>query len=223
MRKYTRSKKQRLKRRSNMGLLGSSSKSFVVFDILLEDGGLESTALAKFLEDNIRAFSFVGIDDTYDEYSIGWVSLLDPFDPAFLTGAPTIGDYVTATLRVDQRKVATAQLNRLCALEERKYMQDNQVAKVRRSQKLEIKQRIRTELMMKAIPTTTTVDVVVRLDNSSVLFFSTNKAMQSLFEDFFRECFGLTVQQQVPFTIAQNGVASSYLAAIEALTPSILV
>ena len=52
-----------------MGLLKGTA-SFVRFSVL---GELPENTL-DFIADRVVAFSFQDIDDSYDEYSIGWVS-----------------------------------------------------------------------------------------------------------------------------------------------------
>ncbi len=53
-----------------MGLLKGSA-SFVRFTV---DGDLPENPL-DYIAERIALFSFQDIDDTYDEYSIGWVSV----------------------------------------------------------------------------------------------------------------------------------------------------
>ena len=86
-----------------MGFL-SGSASFVRFSV---EGELPENAL-DFIADRVIAFSFRDIDDTFDEYSIGWVSVLNMFDSQFKYASYAAGDYITLTLRVDERKVSPA-------------------------------------------------------------------------------------------------------------------
>ena len=80
-----------------MGLLKGSA-SFVRFSVL---GELPENTL-DFIADRIIAFSFQDIDDTYDEYSIGWVSILNMFDSQFQYASYAAGDYITLTMRIDE-------------------------------------------------------------------------------------------------------------------------
>jgi hypothetical protein len=41
--------------------------------------------------------SFKDIDDTMDEYSIGWVSIADMFDAGFAYSSYAAGDYIALT------------------------------------------------------------------------------------------------------------------------------
>ena len=50
------------------------------------------------LADRIASFSFRDIDDNMDEYSIGWVSVVNMFDAGFRYASFMNGDYVTLAL-----------------------------------------------------------------------------------------------------------------------------
>ena len=84
-----------------MSFLARSS-SFVRFSV---EGELPDNPL-EFLADRISSFVFEDIDDTFEEYSVGWVSVLNMFDSAFAYGSHLYGDYVVLSLRVDERKVS---------------------------------------------------------------------------------------------------------------------
>ena len=90
-----------------MGLLKGSA-SFVRFSV---EGELPENLL-DFVADRMISFSFQDIDDTYDEYSIGWVSILNMFDSQFKYASYVAGDYITLTLRIDERKVSPAILEK---------------------------------------------------------------------------------------------------------------
>ena len=70
-----------------MGLLKGSA-SFVRFTV---EGDLPENPL-DYIADRIVSFSFKDIDDTYDEYSIGWVSILNMFDSQFEFASYVAGD-----------------------------------------------------------------------------------------------------------------------------------
>ena len=134
---------------------------------------------------------FKDIDDTYDEYSVGWVPTHDIFSTE--PPATEIGDYVVTSLRIDERTVQTALLKKFCAKEEQRVRTERQIPRLSRRMCMEIKQRIRTEMIRKTKPTTVTVDVVWNVSTGTVLFFSTTRKHGALFEDFFKESTELIV------------------------------
>ncbi len=182
-----------------MGFL-TGSASFVRFGV---EGELPENGW-DFIADRVASFSFKDIDDTFDEYSIGWVSVLNMFDSDFAFGSYASGDYVTLTLRIDERKVSPAILKKFVQKEEERIKKEKQIPKIGRSLKVEIKERIHTELIRKAIPVPSVYDLCWNLSESNLLFFSTNKKAHALLEDFFKESFGMLIMQQIPYITAEK-------------------
>jgi hypothetical protein len=56
-----------------------------------------------------------------------------------------------------------------------------------------------------------------------MLFFSTGTKAQSVLEDFFKECFGLTIILQVPYLAAAHLLNSSEQESLQNLHPEIFV
>lgn len=201
-----------------MGLLKGSA-SFVKFTV---DGDLPENPL-DYIAERIISFSFQDIDDTYEEYSIGWVSILNMFDSEFQFASYAAGDYITLTLRVDERKVSPAILKKFVQKEEERVKKERQIPKISRTQKVEIKERVRVGLMRKAIPVPSTFELCWNLSESTLLFFSTNQKMQAVLEDFFKESFGLLIRQQIPYTIAEHLLDEESQLLLAGISPQIFV
>lgn len=201
-----------------MGFLKGSA-SFVRFSVV---GELPENSL-DFIAQRVIAFSFQDIDDTYDEYSIGWVSVLNMFDSQFAYASYVAGDYITLTLRIDERKVSPAILKKIVQKEEERVRREQQVPKLSRSMKVQIKERVRTDLMRKAIPIPSTYELCWSLTDSTLYFFSTNKKAHAILEDFFKESFGLLIRQQIPYTIAEHLLDEDMMDRLERLSPEIFV
>jgi len=201
-----------------MGFINGSA-SFVRFSV---EGELPENSL-DYIADRVIAFSFRDIDDTYDEYSIGWVSVLNMFDSQFQYASYAAGDYITLTLRVDERKVSPAILKKFVQKEEERVKLEKQVPKLGRAQKVEIKERIRTELMRKAIPIPVVYDLCWSLSESTLYFFSTNKKAHAVLEDFFKESFGLLLRQQIPYVVGEQLLDEDGLDRLARITPDVLV
>ncbi len=193
--------------------------SFVRFSVV---GDLPDNSL-DYISDRIISFSFQDIDDTYDEYSIGWVSINNMFDSQFQFASYAAGDYITLTLRIDERKVSPAILKKLVQKEEERVRLEQQIPKLSRATKVQIKERIQTELMRKAIPVPSTFELCWSLSDSTVLFFSTNKKVHAILEDYFNESFGLLIRQQIPYTTAEHLVDEEQLARLERISLEIFV
>ncbi len=197
----------------------SGSASFVRFGV---EGELPSNTL-EFVADRIASFSFRDIDDSMDEYSIGWVSVVNMFDAGFRYASFMNGDYVTITLRIDERKVSPAILKKFVQKEEERIKIEKQIPQVSRTLKAEIKERVQTELIRKAIPIPSVFDVCWNLSESTVLFFSTNKKIHAVLEDFFKECFGMLLVQQIPYVTAEHLLNDEQAERLGVVNPEIFV
>ncbi len=201
-----------------MGLLKGSA-SFVRFSV---QGELPENPM-DYIADRVVSFSYNDIDDTYDEYSIGWVSVLNMFDSQFKYASYVAGDYVTLTLRIDERKVSPAILKKMTQKEEERIRLEKELPKLSRSMKVEIKERVRVELMRKAIPVPSVFELCWSLSDSTLLFFTTNKKIHTVLEDFFKESFGILIRQQIPYTTAENLLKDDDLLTLDRLSPELFV
>lgn len=179
-----------------MGLT-SGSANLVEFEVI---GDLPDSKW-DFAKERIRTFGFQDIDDTYDEYSIGWVSPLDMFVSEFESEDSGI---IVASMRIDERKVPAAVIKKAVGKAFKQEMESRQIPRLGKGVKADIKVRVVTELVRKAEPVATVVEMVWDMERREVFFFSTNRKMQALFEDFFKECFGVMLQQRIPYTIAES-------------------
>ncbi|HKJ65256.1 MAG TPA: recombination-associated protein RdgC [Desulfopila sp.] len=201
-----------------MGFINGSA-SLVRFSV---EGELPENTW-DFIAERVKAFSFEDIDDTYDEYSIGWVSVLNMFDSDFAFGSYAAGDFVTLTLRIDERKVSQPILKKFCAKEEERIKKERQLPKIGKAMKMEIKERMHTELLRKSVPMPAVYDLCWNLGESTLLFFSTNRKAQAQLEDFFKETFGLLIMQQIPYVTAEHLLDEDQSYRLAGIGPEILV
>lgn len=171
----------------------------------------------------IAALSFKDIDDTMDEYSIGWVSVADMFDSSFAYSSYAAGDYITLTMRVDERKVAPSVLKKFVMKEEERIKREKQVPRLSRAARLEIKERIRAELIRNAPAVPTTYDLCWNLADNTLLFFSTSKKAMALLEDLFKETFNLSLILQIPWLAGQHLVEGVGADQYDAMRPAVLL
>lgn len=155
-----------------------------------------------FAAERIAGHAFRDIDDSYEEHSIGWVSIMNMFDSEFAYASYAAGDYIALAMRMDDRKVAPAVLKKFCQKEEERLKKERQIPKLSRGQKLEIKENMNLMLIKKAVPVPSVYDMCWNLADNTVLFFSTSAKAQASFEDLFKETFDLHLILQVPFLAA---------------------
>lgn len=171
----------------------------------------------------VSAMSFKDIDDTMDEYSIGWVSVADMFDASFAYSSYAAGDYIALTMRVDERKVTPSVLKKYVMKEEERFKREKQIQRLNRAARLEIKERIRAELIRKSPPVPSTYDLCWNLADNTLLFFSTSKKAMALLEDLFKETFNLSLILQIPWLTGLRMAEGEALARYEDMRPAILL
>ena len=201
-----------------MGLLKGTA-SFVRFGV---EGDLPEN-IWDFIADKVAAFAFRDIDETYDEDSLGWVSVLNMFDTEFDYASYAAGNYVTLTMRFDERKVSSVIVKKYVQKEEERIKKEKKIPKISRSMRVEIKERIQNELMRKAQPVPAVFDLCWNLENSTLIFFSTNKKAQALLEDLFKECFGLNLMQQIPYVCGEHLLEEEDVERLARITPEYFV
>lgn len=201
-----------------MGFI-SGSTSFMRFSV---EGDLPES-FWDFVAERVAAHSFQDIDDSLEEYSIGWVSIASMFDADFTYGSYSAGDYVVLTMRVDERKVSPAVLKKCVLKEEDRIKRERQVPRLSRSALMEIKERVRAELVRKSVPVPSVYDVAWNLSDGTVLFFSTSKKALVLVEELFKETFDLSLVLQIPWNTAFHIADETSRDRLEQLRPEILV
>ncbi len=201
-----------------MGFL-SGSASFMRFSV---EGELPDS-FWDFVAERVAAHSFQDIDDSLEEYSIGWVSVASMFDADFAYGSYAAGDYVVLSMRVDERKVSPAVLKKCVLKEEERIKRERRLPRLSRSVRLEIKERIRAELVRKSVPVPAVYDLAWNLADNTLLFFSTSRKALVLVEELFRETFGLSLVLQIPWNMAARFADEETWDGVEKLRPEILL
>jgi hypothetical protein len=201
-----------------MGLL-SRSISFVRYTI---DGRLPEN-FWEFAAERISQFAFQDIDDTFDEYSIGWVSIDNMFDNTFEGASYSVGDHIVLSLRIDERKVSSKLLKKFTLKEEERIKKEHRAPRISRGHRQQIKEDVRLQLSKKAMPVPAVYDLSWNLAAGTLLFYSTSAKAQSILEDFFKECFGLTIMLQVPYLTAAHLLDGEDYERLQELRPAILV
>jgi hypothetical protein len=201
-----------------MGLLKGSA-SFVRFSV---EGNLPENVW-DYIAERVSLFSFKDIDDSYDENSIGWVSVFNMFDSDFKYAAYANGNFVTLSLRFDERKVSPVILKKFVLKEEERIKKEKQIPKINRTLRVEIKERIRNELMRKAMPLPSVFDLSWNLTDSTLLYFTTNQKAHSLLEDHFKKTFDLTITQQIPYNTAENLLDENGLKILPSISSDVFI
>ena len=201
-----------------MGLL-TGSASLTRFAV---SGDLPSSPW-DFIAEQISRHSFRDIDDTLDEYSVGWVSVANMFDSSFAYSSYAAGDYVALTMRVDERRVSSGVLIEFCPKEAERIKREQQIPRLARAARIEIRERLQAELLRKSPPIPATYDLCWNLGDGVVFFFSTSKKAIALLEDLFKETFGLALILQIPWLAGQRLASAEVQPNFDNLQPAVLL
>lgn len=201
-----------------MGLL-SRTASFVRYSV---EGQLPEN-FWDFAAERIARFAFQDIDDTFDEYSIGWVAIDNMFDSSFAHASYAVGDQIVLAMRIDERKVSATLLKKFSLKEEERVKKEHRAPRLSRGHREQIKEDVRLQLVKKALPLPSVYELSWNLADNTILFFSTSAKAQSILEDFFKDCFGLSIILQVPYLAAANLLDHHELERLKEIQPEILV
>lgn len=174
-----------------MGLLKGKA-SFTTFKV---PTFVQTFDIITFVRDQLRAFAFRDIDDTFDNVSVGWVSIHDMFSVDFSSAITSY--YVAMALRIDERTVPGAVFRKFVAKEEQRFREERQVRRLSRMTRLQIKERVHAELVRKAKPAPKVVEMVWNTHLSTLTVFTTGSRVLNIVEAFFKETFGLAINQTV--------------------------
>ena len=108
-----------------MGFIKGTA-SFVRFSV---EGELPEN-IWDFIADRVAAFSFRDIDETYEEDSLGWVSVMNMFDTEFGYASYAAGNYVTLSMRLDERKVSSVIVKKFVQKEEERIKKEKEIPKI---------------------------------------------------------------------------------------------
>ena len=177
----------------------------------------------EFIAERIARHSFRDIDDSLEEFSVGWVSVADMFDSSFAYSSYAAGDYVALTMRADERRVSPAVLNKFCRKEEERLRRERQVPRLPKAARVEIRERVQAELLRKSPPIPATYDLCWNLGDGVALFFSTSKKAIALLEDLFKESFGLALVLQIPWLAGERMLDEATRPAFDNLQPAVFL
>ena len=174
-----------------------------------------------FLDRRIRANVFHPIDDQPNEQmSVGWCSVHDFLDTSFTYASYALDPYVVLGLRVDTRKIPTAQVRRELQRELRRAGQEGRV--LSRVQREELRERVAQDLMRRTPPATQVFEVVWDTAKGEVWLGTGGRGVRDLFEGHFRRSFDLGLWPRLPWLLAQDLLPAEDRLALDMSRPQTL-
>lgn len=197
----------------------NSSTSFTRFKVL-DDIKPE---LYENIEDVLRRFAMVDIDDIADERGYGWTSFDDMLDTQFSESSPRKSEFIVFAFRIDTRRIAPAIIKKHVALalrEEEAKLAELGKKYISKDRKKEIVEQVKLRLRARTLPIPAIFEVVWDYPAKTVYFASTQRKVLDLFSEYFVRSFDVAIEQILPYTLAQNILGKGCEEKLDALQPT---
>lgn len=184
-----------------MGFLSPSS-SICYFQV---SGDLDPKAKFTDLVEKLSSEGFQSIENSAEELATGWVQITDYDNGAFDDGAPCWFDhFLCFSLRQDRRRIPAAMLKRQVTRLSEQYLADKPNLKyVPKAEKEQIRDRARTQLLIKTLPSPSFYDVVWDTERQLIRFCSLGQTIIDTFQGLFHQTFpGLRLELLHPLARA---------------------
>lgn len=203
-----------------MGFLSASST--IVRLHAKPPADLNRDAIARAVEE--RAFREHDEDGMPKQEAFGWVAIHDPMVTDFDATDLFFQQYLVVGFRFDRRAVPPklAWMERRRQEDLRKEEQD--LERLSRDTKREIKQDVESNLMSRALPSPKLFECAWNLETETVYFTGKLKAARERFATLFRETFGATPIPMIPYLAAERvGLPDGVVDAVREVEPCRLV
>ena len=151
----------------------------------------------------IARHAFRNLDEISDqERSTGWVNILDMFDNDFSDMGFLKEPYIAMSWRVDVRKVPANALKQYAREAEHKIQSMENLEYLPKGKKKEIREMTWLKLLKRAIPRSSTYDMIWNLETGLVIFGAVNRGLCDEFASFFLKCFDLRLESVFPHLTA---------------------
>lgn len=208
-----------------MGIL-ANSVSICQFQIV---GDQPEGDLFTWIGECLEKYAFSSSENSADELTIGWVRTDDYQSSDFAATQPFRHDhYVSFTLRRDQRRIPAPLLKFYQRAAEQDFLDANPgFFRVPKQKKEDIREAARLSLLVRALPSPATYDVVWDTRSGLVTLATVSSKIIDLFETEFKKSFpGLRLLMIHPFARALRTVSPEQIPALEqanlATTESVL-
>ncbi len=155
----------------------------------------------EFLTESIKRNTFIDIDHTADQESIGWVEVLNPLATDFDPASYRFGEIVALGMRIDRRKVAPKIVKRYLTLAEAE-LQQIPGRQLGPEERKALRDRVHLELMQRTPVSTKVIEVCWFMERDEVWLTSSGAKDREQFEELWRRTFETGLMMKVPFILA---------------------
>ncbi|MCB2188927.1 MAG: recombination-associated protein RdgC [Deltaproteobacteria bacterium] len=158
----------------------------------------------SFVDERIRRFAFRDIEEGTEELAVGWTSALDFLDTDFAFASYALDPFIVLGMRVDRRRLSGAILNKYVRIETAKARAAREGRKLGRSEREELKERVRLSLLRRIPPSSNLYEVCWDTAHAEIWLGNASRAVLELFEDLFRRSFDLGLTPRVPYLLGRD-------------------
>lgn len=176
------------------------------------------------IEDILRKFAIVDIDDIADERAYGWTSFDDMLDTGFSESSPRKGEFIVFALRLDTRRIAPAIIKKHTAIairQEEEKLAELGKKYISKDRKKEIIEQVKLKLRTRTLPVPAVFEVIWDYAGKTVYFASTQRKVLDLFSEYFVRSFDVAIEQVLPYTLAQTILGEGCEDKLDALEPTV--
>ncbi|MGA1871728.1 MAG: recombination-associated protein RdgC [bacterium] len=158
----------------------------------------------QYLE-RIRSHAFRHIEENSDvDRSVGWVNIMNIFDNEFQGEECFKDEFIALSLRIDTRRIPSYVLKQRCNEAEKEKKAAIGKDFLSKSDREEIKDMIKVQLLKRIIPNIRTFDMIWNIKKGEIFFSSFNDSISGEFQELFKKTFDLNALPLFPYSIAEN-------------------
>ncbi len=196
-----------------------SSTSFTRFRVL-DDVKPE---IYDSIEDVLRKYAMIDIDDTADERGYGWTNFDDMLDLDFATSSPRKSEFIVFAFRVDTRRVAPAIIKKhvtIALRQDEAKMAELGKKYISKDRKKEIIEQVKLRLRARTLPIPAVFEVIWDYSHKTIYFASVQRKVIDMFTEYFVRSFDVHIEQVLPYSLAQNILGSGCEDKLDELEPT---
>ena len=160
------------------------------------------------IDDGIRQNIFHPVETGGETVGVGWVSVHDLTDAAFVEPYAT-GDYIALSLRVDTKRVSSRTVEVELKQRAQGIIKTTGEARISKQQHKELRDTVLAELRQQAPPTIQTFDLMWSYTTATVYSSALSVKTNELVTGIFKKSFGLDLVPVIPFIAACESITGT--------------
>jgi len=140
--------------------------------------------------------------ESEEDRSAGWVCAQRPLETEFTRDRVFMNQYLTVAMRIDKWSIPSTLFKAHLTEAQREYAASNDLEKLSRSDRQEVKDFVTKRLRRKIVPRMKVIDVVWDVHSRVVRFWSHAKTVSTEFQELFEDTFQMRLIPDSPYTAA---------------------